>query len=448
MSTEMKPERAYFAAGEYITRFPAGFSHEILIESPREKSGWIPRSEKTHTHAVFPGTAILIDGRYYEVLSSARIPGEKPSYLYYLNPWPENFPIRLQFRYTKEECERLAASAKLDRQQSEIRTMLFLLSPLVGMLPAEDQLKLQNQYGINALRCTMISSFLLLGVGVLCLLLALIAIVSSPPAIQSLSPLRLMALALTLCTESIIRFISIRHDEPMGSILICAPLVIFRSIRVSLDPKADRKDAVKSTLLLPRKDEISILNDDELQVISVLPKPDWGISTGIQYNATWYHCARSEKLQNPTRYRFVLEKVPPGFIFRSTSVYDELDAQKRYREERRRDLGTWVTTFAPFWGLLNGEEQKKLRDIYGFNALKYTSWTIAVLLIVSSINIGVSIMNFTAGVGGPRDILWLLGAGYLFLENVLRLKTWLKNEPSGSILGALLRPFSHRFLEN
>ena len=75
-------ERKYFAAGDYVTRFSAGSPQEIIIDSPREKPNWKERSPGGAVSSVFPGTAILFEERYYELIRIVKQPGEKPRYLY------------------------------------------------------------------------------------------------------------------------------------------------------------------------------------------------------------------------------------------------------------------------------------------------------------------------------------------------------------------------------
>ena len=142
----------------------------------------------------------------------------------------------------------------------------------------------------------------------------------------------------------------------------------------------------------------------------------------------------------------MLRPVPDASAFRTVLQYTPEEVRERYLQKRRQDLGTWVETFAPFWGLLKGEDQKQLEKLYGFIPMKYTAYTVAAIGVVSGINVVVSILNITSGIGGPWDALWLLGAGYFFLESVIRFKDWMKNKPSGSALGGLLRPFAKSIL--
>lgn len=448
-----KPERKHFAAGDYVTRYASGSDPEIIIDSPHEKRNWKPRAAETATRAMFPGTAILLDGAYYEVISRQRLPGDPARYVYSLNPWPDGSPIRVQFAYTREECERAAASAAHERNESRLHFVLLMLSPLLGLLPARDQLRVQNNRGISAVTCTTLSIFLTLSIGGFAVILTLISMIAPSalldwPVIGHLPVLVLALFGLALCGESLMRLISIRHEEPAGSFLVCAPIELFRTFVRSNDSahrmqKIEAMDTGPASVFLKALDEIRELNETDLEIVSLLPKPDWGVSKGVLYNDTWYGCVETGRLEGKeVRYRFVLRKAPPGAIFRTTCSYSKEDAQQRYRDKRRQDLGTWVDTFAPFWGLLEAGEQKRLNEIYGFNSLKYTSWTIAALMVVGALNVIASVGNMIAHTATASDALWLLGGGYLLLENIVRLQKWLKREASGSILGVLLRPLA------
>lgn len=452
------PIRRHFAAGDFITRSPAGSPQEILIDSPLEKPAWKARVPGGVTDAEFPGTAILFEGAYYEIIRIERKPGEKPRYLYSLAPWDTHSPLRASLPYTAEECERAAAAVKREKQDSVSRTLLTVFSPITGLLPAADQRELESTYGIDALRCTTISAVAELMVGAFLMFLTLLAMFSpeslaAMPVIKYLSPLVIAVGGLMLSGESVLRLINIRHDEPMGSLFVSIPLDIFRDIRRRFDPalrqkRFEKMEAGAHSVYRNARDEVREIDETDLEIISILPKPEWSQITGISYNGIWYGCLESGTLRRNGRlhHRFVLRKAPVGSVFRTTYAYTPEDVRNRYREKRKQDLITWVETFAPFWGLLSGPDQKKLAELYEFKPLKYTAWTILILGTVGGINVVVSFLNITAHTGGPGEAVWLLGGGYFLLESIIRTQQWLKNEPSGSILGALLQPFAAKLL--
>lgn len=454
-----KPRRTYFAAGEYMTRFPPGSSEEILIDSPRQKRNWHAHAPGNQLRPEFPGTAVVIDGRYYEVLRIALQPGEPPRHLYFLGAWPDHFPIRAQFSYTREECERAAAEQKREQAEDVAGTLLAVLSPLAGLLPAEDQRRLENTYGISALKCTLYSAFLMLALGALALLLCLVATIAPESLrgwgfIGNIPPLALALFGIVILGESILRLINTRHDEPMGSIPVAVPIEAVRAVRRALNPSEQRRrfermEAGGESAFLNARDEVREINETDIEILSILPKPNWNPMTGILLNETWYGCIESGTVAKGKNvcHRFVLRKAPEGMTFRTTCKYHPDEVRDRYREKRRTDLGTWVETFAPFWGLLEGQDQRRLEQIYGFKPLKYTAWTIAVLMLIGAANVAVSAINMFSGVAAPGDVVWFCCAGYLLIESIVRLRKWLKNEPSGSVLSVLLRPIASRLLD-
>src|ERR687891_2834269 len=104
----MQKQRVHFAAGDYLTRYPEGHHYKLRIDAPFEKPGWKARSFSPTGQSIFPGTAIEFEGRYYEVVFQDYEQGPTLRICYYLNPWEDHFPIRLQFHYNKEECRNTA----------------------------------------------------------------------------------------------------------------------------------------------------------------------------------------------------------------------------------------------------------------------------------------------------------------------------------------------------
>src|SRR5438132_9131623 len=76
-----------------------------LILSSKINKGWTPRADKTLTSAEFPGTAVLWNEQYYEVISAESIP---QGVRYVLEPWREHHAIRTTDRYDEEsEAQRV-----------------------------------------------------------------------------------------------------------------------------------------------------------------------------------------------------------------------------------------------------------------------------------------------------------------------------------------------------
>ncbi len=186
-----------------------------------------------------------------------------------------------------------------------------------------------------------------------------------------------------------------------------------------------------------------------MEIISVLPKPHWNSRVGIAFNAVWYGLIETEKIKrgNDISYRFVLKKAPEGTWFASVIDYNPDEVQILYRNKRRLDLKTWVDTFAVFWGLLSRDDQVRLESLYDFDSLKFTRLTVLSVAVLAFANLSVSLINLMTGLATSLDAWVLIPSGFLLLESFSRWKDLKAGEPSGSILGAVVRPFARKLLQ-
>jgi len=440
-------QRKHFADGDFLTRFPASESYTFLIESRYPKPGWKPRLTSEDGKVTFPGSAVLFEGEYHEV---RRFESEPDLQLYYLTRWESRFPIRVQFAYTVEECRRLARERKAEQAHRTQTLWIKLLSPILGLLPASDQVRLQNRYGISAVTMTTLSVAILMLAGLFSLIMMLAAMFGGGGA----RSIHLVGCYFLL--ESMVRAIeSLWLEEPAGSLPVYLAIEIARALRRRFDPAYQQRsfERMESTRhqdeYLNAMDGVAAVSgqDHDLEVISDLPKPHWSVSTGIHYQGTWYGLIDSGKIvqEEMIRYRFLLKKAPEGTVFRATIDYAPDEIRKLYRDARHRDLSTWVETFCLFWGLLPEEDQRYLQQQYDFDALKYTKWSTIALgcfgagsLIAAFISV---ISKFSVG----TELLWFLISGYLLLESITRWQDVKKGVPTGSVLGIPLRPFAERF---
>ena len=236
----------------------------------------------------------------------------------------------------------------------------------------------------------------------------------------------------------------------MGSLLVFFPVELFRAVRRTMDP-AYRQKTLEKTLFRKACDEVREVSGPhhDLEVVSLLAKPHWNTLTGILYRGNWYGLIESQVVrENQTvRHRFLLRKAPEGTFFRTTCNYSPDEVRVLYERERRRDLGTWVQTFAPFWGLLKSEDQKRLEELYDFDSIKFSRLTILALGFLAFLNLVASVFNMANGLGTPADSILMFPSGYLLLESYFRWKDVKTGEPKGSVLGILVRPFASRLLE-
>jgi hypothetical protein len=448
-------QRNHFAAGDYLTRYPQGNTYDIQIESPFVKPGWKARSFSPTGESIFPGTAIEFEGAYYEIFLQENKSGSPVIISYYLKKWDNRFPIRVQFHYNEQECRNTALAYRNRIKHNRAGLLLTLFSPIVGMLPADVQTGIANQYGLKAMQMTFYSALLLLPPAGFFILRCTMYIFDrvpfpGPDWIHWIYPTGFYFFA-----ESLLRMVSAtKLEEASGSLILSLPVYIWRSIQELTHP-ASRKKA-SEMMQVPRThtgsklDQIHPLSDGEhVEIVSILPKPHWTSRVGIGWNGVWYGVVETEKLTNgkEIRHRFLLKKAPEGTWFASVIDYSPDEVDVLFRKKVQLDRKTWVDTFAFFWGLMSREDQTTLEELYDFDALKFTKLTIFVIAILAGVNLLVSIINLVAGVGGSLDVWLILPAGFLLLESYSRWQDWKRGEPSGSILGRLVRPFAGRLLK-
>jgi hypothetical protein len=160
MERVTQPPRKYFAGGDYLTRFPQDSEFALRIDSAFPKQGWNPRVLAA-TAIVFPGSAVEFEESHYEVIKTEQDQSTGKT-SYWLNRWEPRFPIRVLFKYNQQECLRAASEYQLIQKRNRFRVLLLLLSPVIGTLPAPDQTRIANAFGIPATRFTTASALLLL----------------------------------------------------------------------------------------------------------------------------------------------------------------------------------------------------------------------------------------------------------------------------------------------
>ena len=458
MIQTMEPHRIPFAAGDYLVRYPAGSEFDLEIESPIAKPGWQPRQMHGPRNLIFPGSAVVFESNIFEIvrMESETGTGTDPVVRYFLKAWEERFPIRVQFHYSKEECERLASLLRERKKANKINITILLLAPVIGLLPGEDQLRLEKEYGVPSLRLTFLSALPLLIAGSAGLVSLLVAAYSR--GLEASIPVKL-PLQLAGCyffLESLVRLHSCMvQEDPMGTLPVFLVIETYRMIRRSMDPDIRKREIEtqwkgNASLYLNTQDQVSEISgsDYDLEVYSNLPKPHWSMLTGIIYNETWYGLVDSDTIreEEQTRYRFRLKKAPSGSVFRSTTRYTPDEIGRLYKEERRREMGVLVRTFAPFWGLLDEAEQERLEELYDFDTLKFTHISVIAIALLAFFNFIASIAKLLSGIGTPIDFLILIVSGYLLVESYRRREKWKAGKPSGSALAVFLRPFSSKLL--
>lgn len=109
------------------------------------------------------------------------------------------------------------------------------------------------------------------------------------------------------------------------------------------------------------------------------------------------------------------------------------------REQGRRDR---FSLLEPMLSLLPAASQRELEARYGFDPGRWGRITAGILLAVGGLNALASLAVLVAGRGDAWDAAGLLVGGLLAAEQIRRLRLLARNEPAGSVLGALVRPMA------
>ena len=455
----MQPERAHYAAGDYLTRYPEGDGYQLRIDAPFEKPGWKARSFSPTGQSIFPGTAIEFEGKYYEITFQDYEPGPPMRICYFLNAWEERFPIRVQFHYNKEECRNTALAYRDRLKSNQQRVFLTLLSPLLGMLPAEDQIRIGNKFGMDATRLTFVSGLVQLVPSAFLIIFFLSSVFGKVPLPGPFWIHWIYPAGFYFFAESLMKMLTAsKLEEPVGSLILSFPILTARAFLSLLDPARRQKkfekleplsEKERSSLASAEDQLLPSADGETIEVFSMLPKPHWNPRIGIALGGTWYGLVDSEKIKrgNEIHYRFVLKRAPEGTWFAAVIEYSPDEVQQLYKSKRLLDLKTWVDTFAFLWGLLSHGDQTRLEDLYEFDSLKFTRITFVTIAVLSTANLIVSVMNFLGGLGTRFDVLVAIIAAFFLAESIFRWKDWRIGEPSGSVLGAFFRPFARKLLQ-
>jgi len=235
-----RSRRQPFAAGDGLTRYPPGSPVLLRIDAPWDKP-WKAREPGGVTAAPFPGTAVLFEGALYEVVQAEEA-GSR--FLYGLRPWAEAAPPRQVVPYTVEACEQ-AARERAERLNRLRRGHAFSwLSPLVGLLPAEDQRRIERDYGISASRATLLSGLLFLGPSCLGVIRGLATLMANRAGLaHEVAWDTLLPLSSYLMAESLARLGAAGYSgEPLGSLFVALPVLAVRAVAGAVAERQGRRD--------------------------------------------------------------------------------------------------------------------------------------------------------------------------------------------------------------
>jgi hypothetical protein len=122
--------------------------------------GFLPlRARSTGSYRLrppFPGTAVVIGTRTFEVLSEIQAPSGG-AVVYRLRDWPEGEAIRDRVVYGAALVQAAREERERARQRAKARPFRWLLYPAVGLLPEEVQTRLCDRLGLYSVTATLVS---------------------------------------------------------------------------------------------------------------------------------------------------------------------------------------------------------------------------------------------------------------------------------------------------
>ncbi len=223
---------------------------KILLFS-RISKGWQPRVAATNVRGEHPGTAVLWDEQYYEVIEAGVMQGGGVRYV--LAAWRDEHVFRDFQVYDDESEARLSADFEQAKRQRSRGKMVWLASIVLGHLPAPVQNRLANEYGVTAPRMTVIStipSIVLLGICVWLWVGAKLAGEGSPV------PGWVWLIAAFMLLDSAVRYLSfMTSNRATGSL----PGTIVYAILSLIAPKQfpwPRERGAQSFMLAPEADVV------------------------------------------------------------------------------------------------------------------------------------------------------------------------------------------------
>lgn len=166
-----------------------------------EPKGWRGRSPATATSAEHPGTALLWEEEFYEVLEVRPRGGRAVQYV--LSRWDDRHAMRVVESYSAES-EAARALARVDAERNADRHVFLLLAaPLAGSLPAHVQDRLEREYNVPGRWLSLASALPLWIFGWVSLILLLASAVGSAGSL----PVPVLVFGVYLLAESTARLV-------------------------------------------------------------------------------------------------------------------------------------------------------------------------------------------------------------------------------------------------
>jgi hypothetical protein len=252
--------------------------------------GFLPlrcRSEGSYRlRAAFPGTAVVLGPDTFEVLTETELP-EDGLVVYRMRAWPAGEVVRDRVVYGAAFVRAALAERERAAVRERARPFRFLLYPVVGLLPEEEQVRIGERLGLYAVTATLVSG-----------LAEAFVILLAPVLLARLGPAHAIGAVSTAGAFSLLAlpalgraFAAFFLRETGGS----APVVLVYEALRTLGLRAARHD--RSVLPLTRSafwerlsqpDRVSASTDGTLVYRGLLPHLTWIPSRNMQAGGDYW----------------------------------------------------------------------------------------------------------------------------------------------------------------
>jgi hypothetical protein len=386
----------------------------------------------------FPGTAVRLGAKTYEVLSETELP-EDGLFVYRLRLWPEGEVVRDRVVYGAAFVRAVEAERERARGRERARPFRFLLYPIVGLLPEEEQVRLSDRFGLYAVTATLVSGLL---EGFLILVVPLLLSRRGPAyAIGAVSTSVVFAL---LALPALGRAFSAFFLRETGG---SAPVVLVLEALRALGVRFSRHDRTVVPLTraafwerLGRPDSVTQEADGSLVYRGLLPHLTWGgarnLTAGDDYWQATAEPTRLDRGRLVHAYRLVPLGDPPGpgepppVPLPPTAYADEVMAGVRREWDELNEGFAWLTS------LLSEELQARAFDHCGGPpaARRAVRWTAGAGGVTA-----LYVLSFLPGPpGDPVGPALAALAALLLLDGALRLRASRRGRYAPSLLRFLI----------
>jgi hypothetical protein len=334
--------------------------------------GFLPLRSRTEgsyrLRSAFPGTAVVLGGTTYEVLSETELPAEG-LFVYRMRSWPEGEVVRDRAVYGPAFVHAAEAERERARGRERARPFRILLYPLVGLLPEEEQVRLSDRFGLYAVTATLVSG--LLEAAFILLVPVLLSRKGPAFAIGAVSgSVGFVLLALPALGRA---FSAAVLRETGGS----APVVLAYEALRALGMRLARHDRTVVPLTRPafwerlrRPDTVAAGPDGSLVYRGLLPHLSWGGTRNLASPSGDYWRATPESAELDRgrlvhRYRLVPAGDPPGPGEPMPGPLPPAAYADEVMDGVRREWDDWNAGFAWVTSLLAAELQARAFDHHG-----------------------------------------------------------------------------------